>query len=66
MLRREVAQRVAFLDPDRQDLVGLRERAMPGQAENAQHRPEDAHHPARTTSVVLRATHRSTFTGPEP
>jgi hypothetical protein len=38
MLRREVAQRVPFLDADRQDLVGLRKRAKPGQAENAQHR----------------------------
>ena len=39
MLRREIPQRVAFLDPDRQDLFGLRKRALPDQPAAAQHQP---------------------------
>lgn len=51
MLRREVAQRVALLDPDR-DLAGLRERAMADRPAATQRQPYATRSPAPTSCSV--------------
>jgi hypothetical protein len=58
MLRREIPERVAFLDPDRHDLTGLRQSAMPDQPQAAQYRPAAPHRPADATCIIALSIHR--------